>query len=76
MAESPLRDQILDMARAQWVPADNIYVFDQSKQHKRISANVSGLGPTIRISLNDNLLNRSTPEEVKAVMGTSLATTS
>jgi STE24 endopeptidase len=69
MAASPLRDQILDMARAQGVPADDIYVFDQSKQHKRISANVSGLGPTIRISLNDNLLNRSTPEEVKAVMG-------
>ena len=44
-------------------------MFDQSKQHKRISANVSGLGPTIRISLNDNLLERSTPAEVKAVMG-------
>ncbi len=69
MAASPLRHQILEMARAQRVPADNIYVFDQSKQHKRISANVSGLGPTIRISLNDNLLNRGTPEEVKAVMG-------
>ena len=41
----------------------------QSKQTKRISANVSGLGPTIRISLNDNLLNRTSPAEVKAVMG-------
>jgi STE24 endopeptidase len=44
-------------------------VFDQSRQHNRISANVSGLGPTIRISLNDNLLNRTSPAEVKAVMG-------
>ena len=69
MAEGPLRDQILGMAKGNAVPADNVYVFDQSKQHKRISANVSGLGPTIRISLNDNLLNRSTPAEVKAVMG-------
>jgi len=69
MAAGPLRDQILGMAKANHVPADNVYVFDQSKQHKRISANVSGLGPTIRISLNDNLLNRSTPAEVKAVMG-------
>jgi STE24 endopeptidase len=69
MAAGPLREQILAMARAQNVPADNVYVFDQSKQHKRISANVSGLGPTIRISLNDNLLERSSPAEVKAVMG-------
>jgi STE24 endopeptidase len=69
MAAGPLRDQILGMARANNVPADNVYVFDQSKQTKRISANVSGLGPTIRISLNDNLLNRTSPAEVKAVMG-------
>lgn len=69
MAAGPLRDQILGMARAHDVPADNVYVFDASKQTKRISANVSGLGPTIRISLNDNLLNRTSPPEVKAVMG-------
>jgi STE24 endopeptidase len=69
MAESPLRQQILAMAKAHDVPADNVYVFDASKQTDRISANVSGLGPTIRISLNDNLLNRTSPEEVKAVMG-------
>jgi STE24 endopeptidase len=69
MEAGPLRDQILAMARAHRVPADNVYVFDASKQTKRISANVSGLGPTIRISLNDNLLNRTSPPEVKAVMG-------
>jgi STE24 endopeptidase len=69
MQAGPLRDQILGMAHANRVPADNVYVFDASKQTKRISANVSGLGPTIRISLNDNLLNRTSPAEVKAVMG-------
>ena len=69
MAAGPMRDQILTMAHAQGIPADNVYVFDASKQSKRVSANVSGLGPTIRISLNDNLLNRSTPAGVKAVMG-------
>lgn len=69
MAEGPMRTRILAMAHAQHIPADNVYVFDASKQTKRISANVSGLGPTIRISLNDNLLNRSTPEGVMAVMG-------
>ncbi len=65
----PVRDRIVAMAQSQGVPADHIYVFDQSKQHKRISANVSGLGPTIRISLNDNLLNRADTPEIAAVMG-------
>jgi STE24 endopeptidase len=65
----PVRDRIVAMAKANNVPAEHIYVFDASKQTKRISANVSGLGPTIRISLNDNLLNRTTPAETAAVMG-------
>jgi STE24 endopeptidase len=65
----PVRDRIVAMASANHVPSDHIYVFDQSKQHKRISANVSGIGPTIRISLNDNLLNRTTTAETAAVMG-------
>jgi STE24 endopeptidase len=69
MKAGPLRDRIVAMAAANQVPAKNIYVFDASKQSKRVSANVSGLGPTIRISLNDNLLNRTTPDEVVAVMG-------
>jgi STE24 endopeptidase len=69
MSESPLRDQILAMAKAKDVPANDVFVFDASRQTDRISANVSGLGPTIRISLNDNLLSRTAPEEVKAVMG-------
>lgn len=69
MEDGPLRDRILAMADAHDVPADNVYVFDQSRQHDRISANVSGLFGTMRISLNDNLLERGTPEEIEAVMG-------
>lgn len=69
MEDGPLRDRIVAMAHRYDVPAENIYVFDQSKQHKRVSANVSGFGPTIRISLNDNLLERTSEEEVLAVMG-------
>ena len=66
---SPVRSAILSMARANGVPADNVYLVDASRQTKRISANVSGLGSTIRVSLNDNLLARCTPQEVQAVMG-------
>jgi len=69
MKAGPVRDRIVAMAKVNNVPAEHIYVFDASKQTKRISANVSGLGPTIRISLNDNLLNRTTPAETAAVMG-------
>lgn len=69
MGPSELREDILAMAQRHQVPADNVYVIDESRQHSRISAFVSGLGPTIRIALNDNLLNRTSPAEVKAVMG-------
>lgn len=69
LTDAKVRDPILSMARANGVPVDNVYQFDASKQTKRISANVSGALSTIRVSLNDNLLNRSTPGEVQAVMG-------
>jgi STE24 endopeptidase len=60
---------ILRMARAQGVPVEDVWVVDESRQSSRISANVSGLGATLRISLNDNLLNRSSMAEIEAVMG-------
>jgi len=69
LPDSGMRNAILSMARANDIPAQNVYVFDASKQSNRISANVSGLFGTTRISLNDNLLNRSTPSEVLAVLG-------
>ncbi len=69
LPDSELRTQLLSMARANGIPADNVYVFDASKQSKRISANVSGMFGTVRISLNDNLMNRGTPEEIRAVLG-------
>lgn len=69
MAPGAARGRIVEMAQSRNIPSDHIYVFDQSRQHKRISANVAGLGPTIRISLNDNLLNRTTLPETAAVMG-------
>lgn len=69
LAESPIKEKILSLAKANGIPVDNVYEFDASKQSKRISANVSGLFGTTRISLNDNLMNRSTPREIEAVLG-------
>lgn len=68
LPQGPLRDRIEAMAEAHGVPADHILVYDASRQTSRISANVSGLGPTIRISLNDNLLERTSEAEIMAVM--------
>jgi STE24 endopeptidase len=64
-----LTQPILSMARANGIPAKEVYEVDASKQTTRMSANVSGLGKTMRITLNDNLVKRGSPGEVQAVMG-------
>lgn len=69
LPDTPLKAQILSLARANDVPAANVYLVDASRQSNRISANVSGFLGTARISLNDNLLKQGTPDEVLAVMG-------
>lgn len=69
MEDGPVKAEILRIAHEQDIPANDVFVVDASRQTKRISANVSGMGPTIRIALNDNLLNRSNLAGIKAVMG-------
>jgi Zn-dependent protease with chaperone function len=60
---------ILSMARANGIPVSEVYEVNASRQSTRVSANVSGLLGTERITLNDNLLNRASLPEIKAVMG-------
>ena len=69
LADPLVGDPILSLARAQGVTAEDVWVFDASRQSKRVSANVSGFAGTMRISLNDNLLNRCSLAEIEAVMG-------
>ena len=64
-----ITEPILRLARANGIPAHDIYQINASKQTTRMSANVSGFGKTMRITLNDNLLRRGSPEEIQAVMG-------
>jgi STE24 endopeptidase len=71
---TPLKDmrlkrKILSLARQNGIPARDVYEVDASRQSKRVSANVSGLFGTERITLNDNLLSRCSPEGVLATMG-------
>ena len=70
----PLKDPkvtepILSMARANGIPAKEVWEVDASRQSTRMSANVSGFAGTMRITLNDNLLRRGSPEEIIAVTG-------
>jgi len=69
MEDSELRDDILALAQANGIPADNVYVFDVSRQSNRITANVNGLFGTTRIALSDTLIENTDPDEVLAVMG-------
>jgi len=62
-------DPILSLARGNGIPAKDVYTMDASRQTTRMSANVSGFASTMRITLNDNLLRRGSPEEIQAIMG-------
>jgi STE24 endopeptidase len=69
LGDATVRDPILSMARANGIPAKDVYEFDASRQSNRVSANVSGFAQTLRISLNDNLLKRCTLPEIETTMG-------
>ena len=60
---------ILRLAHANGIPAKDVYETDASRQTTRMSANVSGFAGTMRITMNDNLLKRGSPEEILSVMG-------
>jgi STE24 endopeptidase len=68
LEEGPVKDAVLSLARANGVPADQVYRYDASRQTTRVSANVSGFMGTLRISLSDNLLEKGDLADVKAVM--------
>lgn len=69
LADVKIKNSILSMAHANGIPANDVYQVDASRQSDRVSANVSGLLGSERVTLNDNLLRRCTPEEIQAVMG-------
>jgi STE24 endopeptidase len=69
LPEGPVREAVLSLARANQVPTAHVEWFDASKQTTRISANVAGLLGTTRIALNDNLVNKTSLPEIRAVLG-------
>ncbi|MGD1146766.1 MAG: M48 family metallopeptidase [Thermoanaerobaculaceae bacterium] len=69
LKDESIRGPILRLARANGIPATDVFVMDASKQTTRVSANVAGFLGTERIALNDNLLKRCSLAEIEAVMG-------
>ncbi len=67
LPEGPVKTEVLKLARANGVPADNVFLVDASRQSDRISANVAGMFGTTRIALNDNLMKQDL-NEIRAVM--------
>ena len=69
LTDERIREPILRLARQNGIEANAVYQVDASRQSNRVSANVSGLFGTERITLNDNLLNRCSPQAIVSVMG-------
>jgi STE24 endopeptidase len=69
LKDESIRGPILRLARANGIPATDVFVVDASKQTTRVSANVAGFLGTQRIALNDNLLKRCSLAEIESVMG-------
>jgi STE24 endopeptidase len=69
LPDGPVRTAVLSLAHANQIPTEHVEWFDASRQTTRISANVSGFAGTTRVNLNDNLMNKTSLPEIKAVMG-------
>ncbi len=68
LKDAELRAAILSMARAQGIPADEVYQVDASRQSAHNNAYVAGLLGTQRIVLYDTILKVFTPREIRFVM--------
>jgi STE24 endopeptidase len=70
---SPLRAEVIELADRAGVDVGEVYSVDASRRVTRESAYVEGLGPTKRVVLYDNLIDRAPPGEVRAVVAHELA---
>jgi STE24 endopeptidase len=67
LAPGGAREAVLSLARANGVPAEDVYVRDASRQD-RPNANVTGLGHTARIVLDDTTMAHATSGVFRLVM--------
>jgi STE24 endopeptidase len=67
--DAELRQEILAMAHAKGIPADEVFETDISRRSDRITAYVAGALGTTRIVMGDTTLRRCTPDEIRMIMG-------
>ena len=68
LKDGPDKQAILSMARANGVPANDVFVRDASRQGNLLNAHVSGIGGTARIILDDNTIAKTPRPEFELVM--------
>lgn len=67
MKDGALRTELMELAQRDGVPVKDVLVSDASIRTNAVNAYVSGLGPTRRIVVYDNLLNAPDKEVVSVV---------
>jgi STE24 endopeptidase len=68
--DGPVRDAIVEMAKANGVPSEKIFVYDGSKQSNRYTANVTGLFGSAQINISDTMFKAGADmSEIRAVVG-------
>ena len=68
--DGPVRDAIVEMAKANGVPSEKIFVYDGSKQSNRYTANVTGLFGSAQINMSDTMFKAGADmSEIRAVVG-------
>ena len=64
-----VRQEILAMAHAKGIPAEEVFQTDISRRSDRITAYVAGALGTTRIVMADTTLRRCTRDEIRMIMG-------
>jgi STE24 endopeptidase len=68
LADGAEKRAILSLARANGVPANDVYVADASRQSNLLNAHVSGFAGTAQIVLDDNTIAKTPKPEFELVM--------
>jgi STE24 endopeptidase len=68
MTDGPQKQEILSLARANGVPAADVFVQNGSRQSELLNAHVSGFGGAAQIVLDDNTIAKTPHAEVRLVM--------
>lgn len=73
LPEGPLRQQVVDLAKSENVPLQDVLVADASRRTTSLNAYVSGFGSTRRVVLYDTLVDDVETDQVLSVVAHELA---